>query len=49
MSRVPERDLYEHDFFAWTRRQSQELRRFARTEKNHDPGSDQRATTPLPD
>ena len=31
MSRVLERDLYEHDFFAWTRRQSKELRRFART------------------
>ncbi len=34
MSRVLERDLYEHDFFAWTRRQSQELRRFARTRPN---------------
>ena len=34
MSRVPERDLYEHDFFAWTRRQSKELRRFARTRPN---------------
>ena len=34
MSRVLERDLYEHDFFAWTRRQSKELRRFARTRPN---------------
>jgi hypothetical protein len=31
MSKVLERDLYEDDFFAWTRRQSKELRRFART------------------
>ena len=34
MSRVLERDLYEHDFFAWTLRQSKELRRFARTRPN---------------
>jgi hypothetical protein len=34
MTRVLERDLYEHDFFAWTRRQSRELRRFARTRPN---------------
>lgn len=34
MSRVPKRDLYEHDSFAWTRRQSKELRRFARTRPN---------------
>ncbi len=34
MSKVLERDLYEDDFFAWTRRQSRELRRFARTRPN---------------
>jgi hypothetical protein len=34
MSRVLERDLYDHDFFAWTRRQSKELRRLARTRPN---------------
>jgi hypothetical protein len=34
MSKVLERDLYEADFFAWTRRQSKELRRFARTRPN---------------
>ena len=34
MTRVLERDLYEHDFLAWTRRQSRELRRFARTRPN---------------
>jgi hypothetical protein len=34
VSRGLERDLYEHDFFAWTRRQSKELRRLARTRPN---------------
>src|SRR5918996_3255956 len=34
MSKVLERDLYEADFFAWTRRQSMELRRVARTRPN---------------
>jgi Domain of unknown function DUF29 len=34
MSKVLERDLYEADFFAWTRCQAKELRRFARTRPN---------------
>ncbi len=34
MSKVLERDLYEDDFFAWTRHQSKELRRYARTRPN---------------
>ena len=34
MSKVLDRDLYEADFFAWTQRQSKELRRFARTRPN---------------
>jgi hypothetical protein len=34
MSKVMEPDLYEADFFAWTQRQSRELRRFARTRPN---------------
>jgi Domain of unknown function DUF29 len=34
MSKVLERDLYEADFFAWTQRQSRELRRFTRTRPN---------------
>ncbi len=34
MSKALERGLYEADFFAWTRRQSKELRRFARTRSN---------------
>ncbi len=34
MSKVLERNLYEDDFFAWTQRQSKELRRFARSRPN---------------
>jgi uncharacterized protein DUF29 len=34
MSKLLERDLYDADFFAWTRHQSKELRRFARTRPN---------------
>ncbi len=34
MTKVLERDLYEADFFAWTQRQSKELRRFARARPN---------------
>ncbi len=34
MGKVLRRDLYEDDFFAWTRMQAKELRRFARTRPN---------------
>jgi Domain of unknown function DUF29 len=34
MTKVLQRDLYEDDFFAWTRTQAKELRRFARTRPN---------------
>jgi Domain of unknown function DUF29 len=34
MSTRAAEDLYEHDFFAWTRLQARELRRFARTRSN---------------
>jgi hypothetical protein len=34
MSTIDARELYEADFFAWTRSQAQELRRFARSRPN---------------
>ncbi len=34
MSKVSAHELYEDDFFAWTQRQSKELRRYARTRPN---------------
>jgi Domain of unknown function DUF29 len=34
MKAVRTDELYEQDFFAWTRSQARELRRFARTRPN---------------